>query len=342
MNLSAQARERLNHFFSATAQGFGVTPSDPRAGQHFSATPTIAQTIYNKIVEDGNAFLRLINALIPVSEIKGDKVGMFLTNKVASRTDTTGAGERTPKHLADTESKLYELFQTNFDIGLLYSLIDSWAKFPDFAERYMKMVREAMGNDMLQTGWTGTSVAATTNIGTNPLLQDLNKGWLQLIREFNSGSQRVIGTVGVPIALGSAGFPNMDVLVHSARQMLPITRRNRPDLVALIGNDIMAQQQETYYADNGNTPTEKMLVNNGIITKAYGGMPSLTPPFFPDGMIMVTPLKNLSIYYQDSSVRRLQKDKPEKNQTQEFNSVNLGYVVEDEFATVLIENITIA
>ena len=65
----------------------------------------------------------------------------------------------------------------------------------------------------------------------------------------------------------------------------------------------------------------------------------MTPAFFPGSSILVTPLENLSIYYQDSSVRRLQKDKPEKNQVQEFNSVNLGYVVEDEEQAAFIEGI---
>lgn len=342
MNLSAQASAKLIQFFALTARAYGVQPGNPQAGQTFSATPSIAQRLYEKIVEDGNPFLRLIAGLIPVAELKGDKVGMFLTNRVASRTDTTGAGERTPRHLVDTDSMGYELFQTNFDIALLYSLIDSWAKFPDFAARYMKLVREAIGSDMVMIGWHGTSHAATTNISTNPLLQDVNIGWLKQIRDFNSGSQYVLGTVGAPVQLGSTAFANLDVLVHEARQLLPVWHRNRNDLVAIVSNNVIATQEETYYADNGNTPTEKVLVNNGIIMRAYGGMPSIQAPFFPDSSVLVTPLKNLAIYYQDSSVRRTQKDKPEKNQVQEFNSTNMGYVVEDFEMTALIENITFA
>jgi P2 family phage major capsid protein len=338
--LSAQARAVLAQHFANTARAFGVPVGNPSAGQHYSATPTIAQTIYNKIVEDGNPFLQMIN-VIPVSEMKGAKIGLFLAGRVASRTDTSGAGERTPKHLADTDSKGYELFPTEFDVALKYALIDAWAKFPDFAARYMQLVRQAIGNDMVQTGWTGTSAAATTNIGTNPLLQDLNIGWLKQIRDYNAASQYIVGTEGVPIQLGGADFPNLDTLVHSAKQLLPVYHRNRPDLVAMISNDLVASQEETYYADNAGTPTEKILVNNGIIQKAYGGMPSIQAPFLPDGTVLVSPLKNLSIYYQDSSVRRLQKDKPEKNEVQDFNSVNMGYVVEEELMTGLIENVTI-
>jgi P2 family phage major capsid protein len=338
--LSAQARAALIQHFANTARAFGVAAGIPSAGQHFSATPTIAQTIYNKIVEDGNWFLQRIN-VVPVSEMKGARIGLFLTGRVASRTDTSSSGERTPKHLADTESKGYELFPTEFDVALKYALIDAWAKFPDFAARYMALVRQAIGNDMVQIGWTGVAAAATTNIGTYPLLQDVNIGWLKQIRDFNAGSQYVVGTEGDPVELGGAEFPNLDTLVHSAKQLLPVYHRNRPDLVAMISNDLVASQEETYYADNGGTPTEKILVNNGLIQKAYGGLPSVTPPFLPNGTVLVTPPENLSIYYQDSSVRRLQKDKPEKNEVQDFNSVNMGYVVEEETMSGLIENVTI-
>ncbi len=346
MMLSAQARAKLEQHFANTAKGFGVPAGNPAAGQHFAATPTVAQTIYDKIVEDGNPFLQRLN-VIPVSELKGEKVGMSLTNRVASRTDTSGAGERTPKHLVDTAAKGYELFATEFDVALKYSLIDSWAKFPDFAARYMRMVRQAIGNDMLQTGWTGTSVAATTNIGTNPLLQDLNKGWLQLIREYNSGSQRLLGgtkgTAGA-VTLGESneavgGFVNLDVLAQAAREMLPIYHRTNPNLVLIAGYNILSYQQETYYKNNAGTPTEKAVMN-GEITRAYDSLPSFYAPFFPASALLVTTLDNLSIYYQDSSVRRLQKDKPEKNEVQDFNSVNMGYVIEDEQKCAFIENIT--
>lgn len=336
MNLSNAARLRLDQHFSDTAKAFGVTPQPPSIGQQFSATPSVAQTIYDKVVEDGNEFLKLIN-MVPVSEIKGEKVGLSLTGRTASRTDVSGSGERTPKDLAAMDGKGYELSFTEFDVALGYAKIDSWAKFKDFRERYMRLVRQAIGNDMLQTGWTGLAAAAASNIVTNPLLEDLNKGWLQIMREFNSGSQYLLGNAG-SVTLGAAGFENLDVLAKAAKDMLPVYHRNRDDLVLLTGANVLSKQEDTYFETNGNTPTEKAMLS-GRITKAYANMPAITPPFFPDSAIMVTPLENLSIYYQDSSVRRLQKDKPEKNQVQEFNSVNMGYVVEDEEQAAFIEGI---
>ena len=333
--LSTQSRARLNKHFAQTRKALNIA-----VGEEFNATPSVAQTIYNKIVEDGNAFLASINVM-PVSEMKGEKIGLSLSVRIGRRTNTGAGGTRTPKTLDNTSAKGYELFATEFDIALDYAKIDAWAKFPDFSIRYMTAVRQAIGNDMLQTGWTGTSAAAETNISTNPLLQDLNKGWLQILREFNSGSQYLAGTPQNPVLLGGTDFVNLDVLVHNARQMLPIQFRQNPDLVVLVGADVLANQEETYFELNGNKPSEKAMMS-GLITRAYGGLPTLHPAFMPNGTLLITSLKNLSIYYQDTSVRRTTRDWPDKNQVQEFNSVNLGYVLEDELQAAFIENITLA
>lgn len=337
MNLSQQGRQALDLHFTNTARAFNLPAGNPAAGQHYAATPSVAQSMYSKIVEDGNPFLRMINGAVMVSEIKGQKVGMSLSGRVASRTDTSGSAERTAKHLTNLATKTYELFPTEFDVALLYALIDAWAKFPDFATRYMQLVRQAIGNDMLTVGWHGTSTAGTTNLGSNPNLEDLNIGWLQLLRVFNSGSQHYAASVG-ELVLGAGDAKNLDVLVNETKLMLPVYHRNRDDLVAVVGSDILSAQEETYYELHGNTPTEKAVMS-GRITKAYGGLPTMYAPFFPDGTVMVTPLKNLSIYIQDSSVRRTQKDKPEKNEVQDFNSANQGYVVEDEEMAAFIEGI---
>lgn len=339
MPLSTQGRAVLDETFTNTALAFNVTPRDPSAGNHYSATPTEAQTIYEKVVEHDD-FLGMIN-VIPVSELKGEKVGMSLNGRAARRTNTDNGNERKPSHLVSLAAKGYELFPTEFDVAIKYAKIDAWSKFKDFLARYMKLVRACIADDMVQIGWTGTHSATQSDIETYPLLQDMNKGWFQIMREFNDGSQYLIGTVENPIVLGSDAHKNLDVLILQGIQMLPKHYRKRKDLVALVGADLLSSQEETYFEVNGNTPTEKAVLANRI-TKAYGNLPTMSPSFFPDGAVFITTLENLSIYFQDTSVRRTQKDKPELNEVQEFNSVNQGYIVEDEELAVLIENITLA
>ena len=336
MNLSNTARQRVNQHLAFTAKAYSQA-----IGEQFSATPTIAQRIYDKIIVEGGQFLQSIN-VFPVSEMAGEKVGLLLTSRVASRTDTSSTGERSAKRILDTAATGYTLKATEFDVALTYALIDAWAKFPDFSARWQALVRKAIANDMLQTGWTGTSAATATNLGSNPLLQDLNIGWLKKIKDFNAGSQYVLGAAkgqANAVTLGTVDFKNLDVLAHVAKQRLPEQFRNNPDLVLLVGQDILATQEETYFELNGNQPTEKQVLTR-LVTRAYGGMPTFAPPFMPNGTLLVTPLKNLSIYYQDTSVRRQQTDNPKKNQIEDWNSVNLGYVVEEEQLTSLVENVT--
>ena len=336
ITLSAQARQKMAHLHSMTAKRYGV-PSV----ENFTATPSLAQSLNLKIVEDADPFLRLIS-IVPVAETQAEKIGLGLTGRVSSRTDTSSSGERVAKNLVSVSNEPYTLSKTDSDVALKYQKIDVWAKFPNFHLMYRQAIGQAIGNDRLTVGWYGTSIAATTNIGTSPLLEDLNEGWLHQIRNWNSASQYIAGTVGAPIELGGTDFPNLDTLVHHARQLLPIYHRNRADLVALISNNLMTYQEDTYFAENASKPTEKILINNGLINKAYGALPSITPPFFPDGTILITPLKNLAIYWQDSSWRRQMIDNPKKDQYEDFNTRNEGYVVEDYEMTALLDNVTMA
>lgn len=338
--LTAQGRQTLETHFNRTAVAYGVAAGNAMAGQHFAATPTVAQTIIKKIIETANPFLASIRS-IPVTELKGQKVLLGLSNRVARRTDTSSTGERVPKRLVDTDVQDYELFKTEFDVALSYADIDAWAKFPNFQDLYMQAVREAISNDILQAGWTGITAATATNITSNPLLQDLNIGWLQKIRAYNSGSQYAIGTVQTPISVKTGGtYLTLDEAVHDIKQTIAIQFRKRGDLVVLISDDLMVATEDVYFQTHGNTPTEKALLG-GSITRAFGGLPTVTPPFFPDGTILITPLANLAVYYQDTSVRRLQRDWPQKDEVQEFNSLNMGYVVQEELACSLVENITL-
>ena len=365
--ISPQGRTQLDALFSATATHFGRRAIDPSIGQEllysadqarryfgnirgnptaesimYAATPSRAQVGQQRVVEVGNWFLSML-PMIGVRDLIGQKVLIGLTGRVGSRTDTT-SGDRIPKRLQSTGTQDYDLVFTEFDIALQYAIIDAWTGLGQdvFEQLYMQAIRDAIGDDILQTGWTGTSAATATNIVTNPLLQDLNKGWLQKIREYNSGSQYAIGTVGVPISIGASTgvFKNLDEAVHNAKLKIKEPYKSAGNLVALVSANLADNQEGIYYRVNGNTPTEKMVLD-GALRKGFGGLPNIVPPFFPNGTIVVTPLSNLAIYFQYSSVRRLQRDWPTRSQVEDFNSSYLGYVVQDENAASLVENITL-
>lgn len=330
--LSVQAKTKIKALHLMTAKVYAG-----EVGEQFAATPSIAQTLNDKIIEDGNWFLSVIN-VVPVTEIAGEKVFLGLSGNVSGRTDTSGAGERSAKNLVDLNAEGYSLSKTDSDVALRYATIDAWAKFSDFVERYNKAVRAAIGNDRVKVGWNGTSKLATTVAAD---LSDVNIGWLEQIRTYNGGAQYVLGAAG-SVTLGSATFPNLDSLVYSALNTVEVAFRDDPDLVVLVGRNVMQQAKGSYFDANGNTPTEKAKINERVTVDTYGGLPAYVPPFFDPDSILVTSLSNLSIYWQENSWRRQQLDNPKKDQYEDFNTRNEGYVVEQLGKTSLIQGIEYA
>lgn len=319
------SKKKYLAFCIAMATSFGVES----VAQQFSVTPTTAQTLQDKIVEE-DSFLAKIN-VFPVDEIKGEKVLGAVAGVVGKRTDTEN-NDRVPQEVLALGSQNYELFSTEFDTFIKYATVDAWAKFPDFQERYATWVRKAIAMARVRTGWYGTSAAAVTNKATNPNGEDVNKGWFQLMREYDSGSQWLLqGATANEIRIGDGGdYPNLDAAVHDCRQMLDPIFRERSDLVAFIGSDLLAADKATLYAAQGATPSEKERIANEKVTKTYGGLPVDTPSGFPSRGLFITTYDNLSWYYQDTSVRRQVIDNPRRDRVEDYTSVNEGYVVENE------------
>ena len=334
MNLSALGRQQLEQFVALMYAAAGVP-----AGGEFAVQPRMLQTLHEKIVEDGHWFLALINVL-NVQEITGEKVFMGINGLTSSRTDTSkDDNERVPRNLSDLDNSRYMLHPTESDIALGYNQIDSWKHFENFADMYRKAYRMAIANDRLRVGWHGVKAAKHSDPKANPNGEDLNIGWLQQLRDYKEGAQHDSG-----IAIGKGQeVKNLDQLVSSMKhEMIKPEFRNAPGMVVLVSSDLIGDAEGKYYESQGDTPSEKVHLNNGRILQTYGGLQAYVPPFMPDGCVKVTSLNNLSIYTQEDSWRRTMKDKPEKNQYQDFNSRNEGYVVEQEEAAAFVEGITFA
>lgn len=117
--------------YAALREAIGETYSVDVTRQ-FNVEPSIAQELNDKITERAD-FLERIN-VVPVTEIKGQKVMFGVNGPVTSRTNTKTT-DREAKDVSDLNGLGYELFATESDVGLPFAKIDSWAKFPDFADR---------------------------------------------------------------------------------------------------------------------------------------------------------------------------------------------------------------
>lgn len=315
--------------FTAMLAVFATSYGVPSVAEEFTVTPSVTQRLQDKIVEQ-DTFLPKIN-VFGVDEIKGEKVLGSAEGFVPSRTNTD-ANDRSPQSVIALGSKSYELFPTEFDTYIKYATIDAWAKFPDFQERYANWVRKAIAMARVRVGWYGTSAAAVTDKATNPNGEDVNKGWLQLLREYNSGAQWFDeGATAGEIRIGAGGdFVNLDAAVHACKMMLDPIYRESGKLVVFIGTDLLAADKAALYDAQGGTPSEKERIANEKVTKTYGGLPVDTPTGFPARGILVTSYDNLSIYYQASSWRRKIEDNAKRNRVEDYNSVNEGYVIENE------------
>ena len=331
--LSAKGAKHYAELQDAIADTYGVQ----RASKMFSVDPSVAQELNDAITAKAD-FLERIN-IVPVSEIKGEKVFIGVNGPVTGRTNTKTT-DRQAKDASALENTTYELVDTQSDVGLPYAKIDAWAKFPDFQDRYSAAVQKRIAQDRIVIGFHGTIAAIQTDLEANPKLQDVNKGWLQQLRE--QAPQQVLKEGATPgkVTLGAGGdYANLDALVHDTKQMVDEILREDGDLVAIIGSDLLAADKAKLYTKQGDTPTEKERIENAQVIATYGGLPAFSVPNFPVNAVLVTSWDNLSIYFQDTSWRKQTVDNPKRSRVEDYNSRNEGYVIEQMEKIALTENV---
>ena len=329
------AFERLNPalaaYFGSVAAANGI-PVD-QVAKAFNVTPAVQDRL-EKDMQENSSFLQAIN-IVGVTQQEGRSIGVGATRPIASRTDTTGTGERQAREAHTLSADTYKCAQTNFDTALRYDTLDAWAHKREFPALVAASFRDAQALDRIMIGWNGTSVAATSNKATSPLLQDVNKGWLQKLREYNSGSQ-----VLAAATIGATGdFNNLDALVFDLVQGVDPWHRDRGDLVAITSRELL-HSKYLPLIDNADKATEKVAVEILQGARNLGGLRAISVPHFPAGKVLVTPIKNLSIYYQIDARRRQVIDNPKKDQIENYESSNDAYVLEDLGAAMLCDAIT--
>lgn len=326
-------RKKFNALLSHLATLNGVDS----VSTAFNVAPAVQQTLEARL-QESSAFLNAIN-VIGVDEQSGAKVGIGVSGPTASRTNTQAGGVRKPRNVAAADERGYTCVQTNFDTQLPYRLLDAWAHRPQFQTLIRDAIVQRQALDRLTIGFNGVTAAATTDLAANPLLQDVNKGWLQQYRE--NAPARVMGKADAKVKVGTAAgtdYKNLDALVFDAIQLLDPWHQGAPDLVAIVGRNLL--HDKYFPIVNKDQPNTETLAADLIISqKRMGNLPAVTVPFFPENAILVQPLSNLSLYWQIAGRRRHIKDAPEVDAVQNFESSNDAYVVEDYGRGALIEHI---
>lgn len=357
-NLSDRGRQALDGLFSAIA---GLNGASRGVAHQFTLDPTAEQRLED-LQRESVAFLDRIN-VFGVRDLIGQVIGLTTSDFIARRTSEANL-PRTPRYIGSLEDREYRLYETEFDTKIPWAVIDAWSKFPDFAQRYARHVAISIALSRISVGWNGTSAAAHTNPTTSPLGQDVNIGWLQKLRL--ERADHVMGRLtvtadGVTTATGAAApiyigpesetsdgdYKNIDALAYDLIAGMPDWARNSTEMTVIVSQDLV---DEKYFPminrplsekiDGGRSTSDELTYDIVMSAKQIGGRPAVVVPKFPAKTMAITPLKNLSMYYQEGSRRRYIRDEPEiKASLVDYNSVNEGYVIEDTDFMVLAENI---
>ncbi|GLK49627.1 phage capsid protein [Brevundimonas intermedia] len=338
--MKTKTRLLYTTWLSRQADLNGVAESTVLGEKQFAVDPSVQQVLIDKQAES-SAFLGMIN-VVPVDEQSGEKLGLGVAGTLAGRTDTN-ARDRETRDPTTLDADRFECKQTNFDTHVGYAKLDLWAKFKDFQLRMRNQTLQQQARDRIMIGWNGIIAAVQTDRVANPLLQDVNIGWLQQIRVNRPTHVFAEGATPDKIVVAPTGsdYRNLDALVYDAvAKFLPEWVQGDTELVAIVGSGLL---HEKYFpmVDGEDKPTEKVAADILLSKKQLGGLQAVKVPFFPAGTILVTRLDNLSIYEQEGTRRKTIVDNAKRNRVETYESVNEAYVVENYDFALLIENIEV-
>lgn len=331
-------QNRTRELFNAYLAQIATLNHVGTAAEGFTVDPTVQQTLETKIQESSD-FLKKVNN-IGVREQAGNRVGLGIGSTIASTTNTL-MKDREPFDPTTLEERGYLCRQTNFDTSIRYAKLDAWAKFPDFQTRIRDVILRRQALDIMTIGFNGVSRAETSDRAANPLLQDVNIGWLEKIRAEAEGHRLFEGVAGSgEVTIGKAGdYKNLDALVFDAvNNLIEPWFRNDTELVAILGRKLFTDK---YFpiVNVAQPPTETLAADIIISMKRIGGLKCVQVPYFPESTLLITRLDNLSRYYQDGARRRTIIDNPKRDQIENYESSNDAYVIEDYGLVALVENI---
>ncbi|WP_240042899.1 phage major capsid protein, P2 family [Photorhabdus luminescens] len=336
-----ETRLKFNAYLTRLGEIHGVEAS--AFSGKVQVEPSVAQTLEDEIQQSAE-FLQKIN-MVPVSEQSGEAIGLGVGSTIAGTTDTDDKERETtdPSRMTVIE---YKCEQTNFDTSLTYKKLDLWAKFKNFQLRIRNAIIRRQALDRIMIGWNGVKRAKTSNRVQYPMLEDVNIGWLQKVRQdapdhvmssIADDNGKVIAKI---IRVGDGGdFNNLDALVMDAvNNAIDPEYQDDTELVVICGRELLADK---YFplVNQVQPNTERMAADVIISQKRIGNLPAVRVPYFPPKALFISRLDNLSIYYQEGTRRRSMLDNPKRDRIENYESVNEAYVVEDYRGVALIENI---
>lgn len=330
-------RLKFNHYTAEVARINNVGSS----AVQFTVDPAPAQALEQKI-QLSSEFLGRIN-IQPVPDQTGEAIGLSVVKTIAGRTNTSGSKRRQPQDPTGFGKNTYSCVQTDFDIALPYKKIDAWARFDDFPDKWASACASAIALNRIMIGWNGVKISDDTDRDLYPLLQDVNIGWLEKIRQRapERHLKEVVEDSG-KVTVGKNGdYENLDALVQDVvNDLIDEVHQDATDLVVICGRQLL--NDKNFAIVNKDQDNQNVLAGQVLISqKQIGGYPAARVPYFPENAILITSFDNLSIYYQEDAKRRFIREEPDASRVADYQSSNEDYVIEAYEKVAFVENIQI-
>ena len=292
MQLNLQAQQFLDQYAAKQAEAFGIT--DP--SKQFAITGPKESRLRAKLLES-ITFLSKITVL-DVDQIQGQVVAVGVDKLHTGR--KKGGRHTTASGLDGHE---YKLVETDSCAVVTWDTLSVWANSGNLNE-FMKLLNEnattSFALDMLRVAFNGILIAETTDPEKYPNGEDLNLGWQALV--LRDAPKQIITEDIYLDNEGKGDYKTLDAMASDLiNTKIHPSLQNHPDLVVLVGAELMSFEQARLY-DKADTPTEKKAAQQ--LPYSLAGRPSMVPPFMPGKRMIVTTLANLHIYTQRGTRHR--------------------------------------
>ncbi|PMJ92851.1 phage major capsid protein, P2 family [Vibrio sp. 10N.261.55.A7] len=330
--LNAISTKYLEEYCQALASANAVVD----VSKQFNISPPMETKLRQGILQSVG-FLSMI-AMLTVDQIKGQVVDVGDSGLVTGRKQN----DRFYAELGQN-GHTYELTETDSGAFINWQTMTQWANSGSKGE-WAKLMNNAItrnfGLDILRIGFHGTSIASgDTDPSTNPLGQDVNKGWLTIVKEKAAG-QVLSSAVLDPTGQAEDSYKNLDSLANDLENTtIHEVFQGDEDLVVLVGRDLVAAEQHRLL-ESANTPTEHKAAQS--LAKTINGRKAYTPPYFPPKAMWITTLKNLQVLTQKGTQWRKSRNEEDRKRFETSYLRMEGYAVGRFEKFAAIEAVTIA
>lgn len=328
---SALASKYLNEYSVALGQAAGVID----VTKSFAIAAPM-ETKLRGAIQQSDSFLKLIS-MIPVDQITGQVVdvgiGAILTGRKKDGRFSAKLGKG---------GNTYTLVETDSGAAITWVELTQWANAGNQGQ-FIKLMNEAITRnfalDMLRIGFNGTHAAETTDPILHSLGQDVNKGWVTIVKE-KAPAQVIAAATLDSTGKTKDSYKNLDSLVNDlVGNVIDESLQGDPNLVVCVGRDLVSAESHRLL-ESADSPTEHKAAQS--LAKTIDGRKAYTPPFFPPKAIWVTTLSNLQILTQKGTQWRKSRNEEDRKQFESSYLRMEGYAVGnlDKFAA--IESVAIA